>query len=265
MALERELKAATDLARDAGAMLRACQGKVPVLRKDRGEVVTPADRESDARIRAGLLSAFPSDAVFSEETPDDGARVGRERVWIVDPLDGTSNYVAGGDEYVVSVGLSQGGVAVLGVVYNPVRDELFAGAAGGGITLNGAPKAVSAAASIREAALLVSRKEWERGLSQALAGARPPALMASMAHKLARVAAGLADGVLSLKTRKEWGSCAGVALVTAAGGLCTHLDGAPVRFNRGAPPPAGLVASGPALHALLLAEAARLRDGEAGI
>src|SRR5690348_14001706 len=135
--LELELKTATELARDAGAMLRNCQGKVPVLRKDRGEVVTPADRESDARIRAGLLQAFPSDAVFSEETPDDGARVGRERVWIVDPLDGTSNYVAGGDEYVVSVGLSQGGVAVLGVVYNPVRDELFAGAVGGGVTRNG--------------------------------------------------------------------------------------------------------------------------------
>ncbi|HEY6909430.1 MAG TPA: 3'(2'),5'-bisphosphate nucleotidase CysQ [Myxococcales bacterium] len=257
VALERELKLAMDLARDAGGMLRACQGKVPVLRKDRGEVVTPADRESDARIRAGLLSAFPSDAVFSEETPDDGSRAGRERVWIVDPLDGTSNYVAGGDEYVVSIGLSEGGVAVLGVVYNPVRDELFAGAAGRGLTLNGAPRAVTAAASLRDAALLFSRKEWERGLS--LAGAKP-ALMASMAHKLARVAAGMADGVFSLKTRKEWGSCAGVALVTAAGGLCTHLDGAPVRFNRSAPPPPGLLAAGPALHALLLAEAAKIPD-----
>jgi len=185
--LELELKAATELARDAGAMLRNCQGKVPVLRKDRGEVVTPADRESDARIRAGLLQAFPSDAVFSEETPDDGARVGRERVWIVDPLDGTSNYVAGGDEYVVSVGLSQGGVAVLGVVYNPVRDELFAGVVGGGVTLNGAPRAVTAASSLRDATLLVSRKEWERGLSQSLRATRP-GLMASMAHKLARVA-----------------------------------------------------------------------------
>jgi myo-inositol-1(or 4)-monophosphatase len=258
-AFEHELKVATELARDAGAMLRASQGKVPVLRKDRGEVVTPADRESDARIRAGLLSAFPADAVFSEETPDDGARVGRERVWIVDPLDGTSNYVAGGDEYVVSVGLSRGGVAVLGVVYNPARDELFAGAVGGGVTLNGARRTVTAAASLADAALLVSRKEWERGLSQALAWTRP-GLMASMAHKLARVAAGLADGVLSVKTRKEWGSCAGTALVTAAGGLCTHLDGSPVRFNRSAAPPAGLVAAGPALHALLLAEAARLRE-----
>ena len=270
-ALELELKVAVELARDAGAMLRACQGKVPVLRKERGEVVTPADRESDARIRAGLLSAFPSDAVFSEETPDDGARAGRERVWIVDPLDGTSNYVSGGDEYVVSVGLSQGGRAVLGVVYNPVRDELFAGAVGSGVELNGARRTVSAAASIRDAALLVSRKEWERirpgaeaaaALSHALAGTAPR-LMASMAHKLARVAAGLADGVLSLKTRKEWGSCAGVALVTAAGGLCTHLDGSPVRFNRSAAPPPGLVAAGPALHALLLAEAAALCESGA--
>ncbi|HET7786266.1 MAG TPA: inositol monophosphatase family protein [Myxococcales bacterium] len=261
-ALELELKVATELARDAGAMLRASQGKVPVLRKDRGEVVTPADRESDARIRAGLLAAFPSDAVFSEETPDDGARAGRERVWIVDPLDGTSNYVAGGDEYVVSVGLSRGGIAVLGVVYNPVRDELFAGAVGSGATLNGARTTVSAAASLAGARLLVSRKEWERGLSQALAGTAP-GLMASMAHKLARVAGGLADGVLSVKTRKEWGSCAGVALVAAAGGLCTHLDGSPVRFNRSAPPPPGLLAAGPALHALLLAEAARLRGSAA--
>jgi myo-inositol-1(or 4)-monophosphatase len=138
-----------------------------------------------------------------------------------------------------------------------VRDELFAGAVGGGVKLNGVPRTVSAAASIRDAELLVSRKEWERGLSRALAGTRAR-LMASMAHKLARVAAGLADGVLSLKTRKEWGSCAGVALVTAAGGFCTHLDGSPVRFNRRAAPPSGLLAAGPALHPLLLAEAAPL-------
>jgi myo-inositol-1(or 4)-monophosphatase len=259
MAFEDELKVALRLAREAGQMLRDRQGKVPVLRKDRGEVVTPADRESDAAIRAGLLAAFPDDAVYSEETPDDGARAGRDRVWIVDPLDGTGNYVAGGDEFVVSIGLSVRGAAVAGVVYNPVRDELFSGSAGAGVQLNGSPASVTAAAYLEAAVLLASAKEWERGLEGSWTGP-PPRLVSSMAYKLARIAAGQADGVISAKARKEWGSCAGVALVEASGGLTTHLDGSPVRFNRSAPPPAGLIAAGRRLHPALLREARRFLE-----
>jgi fructose-1,6-bisphosphatase/inositol monophosphatase family enzyme len=105
---------------------------------------------------------------------------------------------------------------------------------------------------LTSALLEVSRKEWKRGLEQRAhaLNARP---CASMAYKLARVAAGLSDGAFSFKRRREWGTCAGVALVLLAGGRATLLDGTAPAFNR-APgePPVGLIAAGASLHAALL-------------
>src|SRR5947209_9225930 len=126
MERERELEVATELAYRAGALLRRMrEGAVDVEHKAHGEAVTVADRISDAVIRAGLRSAFPDDAVYSEESPDDPARLAFARVWIVDPLDGTSNFVARGDEYSVSIGLAIDGRPALGVVCTPERGQLF--------------------------------------------------------------------------------------------------------------------------------------------
>lgn len=261
MHLDRELAVATRLARAAGAVLRFHQAApLDVGYKAHGEVVTPADRAADALIRAGLAAAFADDAIFSEETPDSADRFGSERVWIVDPLDSTSTFAAGGDEYAVSIGLAIGGEATLGVVYNSARDELFAGCRGHGVTLNGAPVRASDAADLARARLTVSRKEWDRGLAQ-LAATLPVRPIPSMAYKLARVAAGLDDGVFSATPRKEWGTCAGIALILAAGGKATLRDGGAIRFNRRAPrQPLGLVAAGPSLHPLLLAALARVPE-----
>jgi myo-inositol-1(or 4)-monophosphatase len=99
----------------------------------------------------------------------------------------------------------------------------------------------------------VSRKEWRRGLDPPVA-TLPVIPMASMAYKLARVAAGLDDAVVSMTPRKEWGTCAGVALVRAAGGCVSLLDGGEIVFNRAErKQPLGMVAAGPRLHRLLLA------------
>ena len=143
---------------------------------------------------------------------------------------------------------------MLGVIYNPSRDELFSGAEGCGVALNGASVHVSGVADLASARISVSRKEWRRGF-QALPGGLPMTPVASMAYKLGRVAAGLDDGVVSMKFRKEWGTCAGVALVRAAGGCATFLDGRDVSFNRPAHTHArGLVAAGPMVRAALLAQ-----------
>lgn len=256
--LQRELAVAVRLAREAGAVLARHRrdGTLAVSEKAGGEIVTAADREADALLRAGLAAEFPGDAIYSEEADDSPERLAQRRVWIVDPVDATSDYAQGGDEHCVSVGLAVDGRAVLGVVYNPARDELFAGAEGLGVTLNGAPVRASPAARLAEARLEVSRKEWRRGL-ESRAAALPVRPVASMAYKLARVAGGLSDGALSFKRRKEWGSCAGVALVREAGGCATLLDGGEVRFNRPSEErPLGLLASGPRLQRAL-AEAAR--------
>jgi 3'-phosphoadenosine 5'-phosphosulfate (PAPS) 3'-phosphatase/glutathione synthase/RimK-type ligase-like ATP-grasp enzyme len=251
--LDRELQVATRLALQAGAVLRERRaGELEVREKAGGEPVTPADLESNRLIWAGLHAAFPGDAVFSEESPDSPERLRRQRVWIVDPLDATSDYVEKGDEYCVSIGLSIAGRPALGVVYNPTRGELVTGYGGAGVTLNGAPAAVTDPTTLEGARLHVSRKEWKRGLGERLAGL-PVEPMASMAYKLARVAAGLSDAAFSIAPRKEWGTCAGVALVLAAGGSATLLDGSEIRFNRAEPrQPLGMVAAGPRLRPILL-------------
>ena len=145
MNLATEVKAAARLARSAGTLILAQRdgGNLEVGTKARGEVGTSADRAADQIVHQGLAVEFPDDAVYPEETSDTGARLAHRRVWIVDPLDGTSTYVAGGDEFCVSIGLSVDGQPTVGAVFNPCRDELVTGAIGLGVTLNGEPTRVS--------------------------------------------------------------------------------------------------------------------------
>jgi myo-inositol-1(or 4)-monophosphatase len=259
MNLPDELAVATRFALEAGAALRRhrAAGPMQVMRKPGDEPVTPADLESDAIIRGGLAEAFPADALFTEESPDSVERLANRRVWIVDPLDSTSDYIGGGEEYSLSIGLAIDGQPALGVVYNPTRDELVVGCVGAGVTFNGAAVESSRVADLGQARLTISRKEMQRGIPPALR-ALPLTPVASMAYKLARVAARLDDAAVSFKFRKEWGSCAGVALVLAAGGRATLLDGRPITFNRSEGCQGrGLLAAGCAgLHQQLLSRTA---------
>jgi myo-inositol-1(or 4)-monophosphatase len=260
MSFATEVEVAARLARSAGQLILAQRedGDLEVGTKARGEVVTSADRAADQIIQGGLADEFPDDAVYSEETADSDTRLAHRRVWIVDPLDGTSTYVAGGDEFCVSIGLAVDGRPTVGAVFNPCRDELVAGAIGQGVTLNGAPTAVSDLDRLPQARLSTSRRDVDRSLLPEL-GAASVTVVASMAYKLARVAAGVDDATLSAVPRKEWGTCAGVALVLAAGGRATLLDGTTIGYNRAElRQPLGMVAGGPALHGQILAA---LADG----
>jgi myo-inositol-1(or 4)-monophosphatase len=252
ISLDRELALAVRVVQDAGAvLLRHRAAGLEVAEKAHGEIVTSADIASDRLIRKKLMRAFPEDAFYTEESADSVARLAARRVWIVDPLDSTSTYAAGGDEFSVSIGLSIDGAPVLGAVFNPARSQLIAGARGQGVMLNGCKVRVSGASELANARLTVSPKEWGRGLSDLGAGLSVTPT-ASMAYKLARVAAGLDDGVFSTKPRKEWGTCAGVALVLAGGGRATLLDGSAIEFNRGQVGQApGLVAGSAALQLAL--------------
>jgi len=263
-ALARELEVARALASAAvEVLLRHRAAGVSAGAKASGEVVTAADLEADRVVRAGLAAAFPSDGLLSEETPDDPARLGRERVWIVDPIDATSDYAAGGQEHAVSIGLAIRGQAALGVVHNPVTGESLSGVAGEGAWLGERPARVSAQADLAAATLTVSRKEWGRGLDRRSEGLRVRPV-SSVAYKLARVGVGLDDGTFSDRPRKEWDVCAGVAIVLAGGGRASLLDGAPIAFNRRSVRlPMGLVAGGPALHEALRAELLRRGVGAA--
>jgi myo-inositol-1(or 4)-monophosphatase len=260
--LAHELDVAQRLARHAGDAVRRCRARGFTRdRKGTGELVTAADLEADAIICEGLRRAFPDDAVLSEEAPDSGRRLSRRRVWIVDPLDGTRDFARGGDEHAVSIGLAIDGQAVVGAVYNPARDEMFASIVGVGLLLDGARAHVSGAAGLDGARVTISRDEACAPLERTAPSLRLRPV-SSVAYKLARVSAGLDDGTFSLRSRREWDVCAGVALVVAGGGRVTALDGGPLRFNRrevrlGQ----ALVAAGPALHAALSRALARLGLG----
>lgn len=258
MSFRSELAVACRLAMEAGTAVRSYQaGTIEIGSKDGGEIVTPADLEADRIIIAGLRAAFPDDALFTEESPDSAERLTMKRVWIVDPIDSTSDFTKGGDEYCVSIGFAVNGHAVVGAVYNPGRDELIAGEVNIGATYNGRDVRVSETTELATARITVSRKEWSRGVTTLGLSAVELVPLSSMAYKLARVAAGLDDGTVSLKSRKEWGTCAGVALVTAAGGRACLLDGQEILFNRmERHQELGMVAAGPGLVGRLCEAAA---------
>jgi myo-inositol-1(or 4)-monophosphatase len=250
--LSHELAVASQLARQAGAVLRAMASSFTVSYKSAEQPVTEADLEADRIIAVGLRAAFPHDGLLSEEHADSAARLQQRRVWIVDPIDGTSNYARGGDAHAVSIGLAIDGVAVLGVVYNPAREEFFAGFVGGGVTLNGAAVTCSNHEDIASAKLAVSASEWRAGLA-AISTLLPLYPISSIAYKLARVAAGLDDGCFTANARSEWDACAGAALVTAAGGTVSLRDGVALPFNQAEPRFSwGIVAAGPLLYPQLM-------------
>ena len=151
---QAELLLASAVAREAGALLRALHGRVRDVRhKGTVDLVTEADRASEKLIAARLLDAWPDDELLAEEGTDAGRNTGARRRWIVDPLDGTTNFAHGHPVFAVSIALEVERQVVVGVVFDPLRDELFAALAGGGATLNGAPIACSSVASLIEAML----------------------------------------------------------------------------------------------------------------
>ncbi len=251
----RELEVAITAAREAGAVVRSLYGKgVAVVEKgDRGDSpLTEADTRANQAIHRAIEAAFPADGWLSEESRDSPERLARRRVWIVDPLDGTKEFVKKIPELAVAIALVEDGEPVLGVTYNPIAEELFASARGEGATLNGKPIRVSPVADLAAATLLASRSENERGEWDRFQGRFGIALTGSVAYKLALVAAGRADATFTLTPKNEWDVCASIAILVGSGGRVTDLQGAPVRFNGKDTRLPGLVASNGLLHSALL-------------
>jgi len=214
--------------------------------------VTEADRAADAILRKELLRE--GEGWLSEESVDDLSRLQKSRVWVVDPLDGTREFVAGIPEYCISVAMVEDGVPVAGGICNPASNEVFLGSIGSGITYNGKPARPSQRAALDGSLLLASRSEMKRGEWKRFETTgfkiRP---MGSVAYKLALVSAGLADATFTLTPKNEWDVAAGAALVQSAGGYVGTLDHKPLRCNNRNPLLSGLVACGPAMKDELMA------------
>lgn len=220
--------------------------------KGKDDPVTLADLASDKLLRERLLALCPECGWQSEETVDDRSRLDKDWVWVVDPLDGTKEFLHQTPEFTISVGLVHNGVPKLGVVFNPATMEMFAGAEGAPVTYMGTEAGVSEERFRAAASIAVSASEYKRGEFDEVAATMHLRPIGSVAYKLALVAAGQVDVFYTLTPRCEWDICAGVYLVQAAGGRATEKDGNQVVFNKPEGKTRSLVAANPNLHADLL-------------
>jgi myo-inositol-1(or 4)-monophosphatase len=183
---------------------------------------------------------------LSEEDTDDGSRLSRGVTWVIDPLDGTREFVDIIPEWSISVAVTVDGEAIAGGIVNPATGERFLGSLTAGVSYNGQPAAASRRTSLEGATILASRQEYLRGEWDKFKGlgvqVRP---CGSVAYKLALVAAGLADATFTLQPKHEWDVAAGVALVRSAGGKVACPGGVPLGFNRANTLLPGLIASAP--------------------
>jgi 3'(2'), 5'-bisphosphate nucleotidase len=263
--LEAELTAAREIVRAAWGKVRGYyRGTCEVFQKEDGPA-TQADREASAFIVAELRRRFPADGVLSEEADDDGGRLACERVWMIDPIDGTKDFIERKGSFAVQIGLAIGDgekhVSRLGVVYHPVADRLYFARHGGGAWVETpagetCPLTVSKARDLSEMTVVATRSHRSPLFLDLLdlLGPREIITMGSLGLKVMRVAEGRADYYLNNSRGQswEWDLCAPEAILREAGGTVTDLDGNPFRYNREKPRlEGGILASNGSCHETL--------------
>lgn len=222
--------------------------------KGPGQVVTDADLEVDALLHDRLRKARPDYGWLSEERVDDGSRSRCARAWVVDPIDGTRAFADGVPQFAVSVALVERGEPLLGVVVNPATAERFEASRGGGAWLNGSRLRVSSHTGLAGAALLSSRTEMKRRHWPDMIPEAEFTTIGSLAYKLALIAAGRFDGLVSLRASHDWDIAAAQLLVSEAGGRLSDAAGRAIVLNQQTPRHAGLAVAGTGpLHQALLA------------
>ena len=225
--MNKEIKVAKEAALEAGNLILSFY-KADYEIRDKGyhNPVTTADHASDNRIKEILVQSFPEYGWLSEETVDSKERLKNERVWVVDPLDGTKEFIEGVPHFVVSIALVENGIPIIGVLYNPVTAELFEASRGNGAKLNNKIIMCSSKDSLSSMIILNSRSETKKGLWDPYIDAfRELKPIGSVAYKLGLTAAGKADIFASLRPKNEWDICAGNCIINEAGGKLIDLNG----------------------------------------
>jgi len=235
--LDEVLLIAAEIARDAGAILRGRFGQTHDIRfKGPLDMVTEADRQSEALIAGRIQEHFPSHDLLGEEGSR-GASTDSPYRWVVDPLDGTTNFAHGMPTFSVSIALEERGEPIIGVVYDPMRDELFLASRNGGATLNGQPIRVSTVSQLFRSLLVTGFSyDLDRRAQQAetwrdlLTRVQAIRQTGSAALNLCYIASGRLDGYWE-RGISPWDVAAGALIVAEAGGIVTGMAGGPFRSD----------------------------------
>ena len=240
--LERELETAALIAREAGAILLeiyATDFGVAYKGQGHGDPVTEADRRANAHIVARLRASFPEDSIIAEESDNRDAALDARRIWYVDPLDGTKEFVAKNGEFSVMIGLAVEGRATLGVVFQPSEDKLYRGVVGQGASLEhrGATRAlqVSTRTVGPDLRLIVSRSHRSKSISELVAALhiRNESISGSVGLKVGQIAEQNADLYVHMSDKSSaWDTCGPEAILHAAGGIFRDLGGEPIVYGR---------------------------------
>ena len=215
--------------------------------KSGGSPVTNGDLAVDALLKTLLTGLRPDYGWLSEETADDGSRLGKRRLFVVDPIDGTTAYMKGAPWFSISLAVVEDGRPVAGVVCAPALDQVYAGEEGGEALLNGRPIAISGRSALEGCAMLTD--------SRALAAADwPPMEVArrnSIALRLCLVAEGAFDAMVSVSHLHEWDMAAGHLIARLAGATVSDAHGQTIAYNRASPRSRGLICANQPLHSLI--------------
>jgi len=246
-----DLPLLVDAARKAGEIATSYVGATAKRwdKADGAGPVTEADLAVNDMLLRELLAARPDYAWLSEETEDSTTRLGHDRVFIVDPIDGTRSFTEGANTWAHAIAVAEHGQITAAVVYLPLRDLLYTAALGSGAFLNGMPITASevgefAQASILAAKPLMAGSVWREGACPPF----KPAYRPSLAYRLGLVAQARFDAMLTLRPSWEWDIAAGALIVSEAGGRITDKRGASLRFNNADPRLDGIVAGGQSIH-----------------
>ncbi|NJC09572.1 inositol monophosphatase family protein [Polymorphobacter fuscus] len=221
--------------------------------KSPGNPVGIADLEVDALLKAALLGARPDDGWLSEETADTADRLSLRRVWVVDPIDGTRDFVQGRTGWAVSVALVEDNAVTVAALAAPARQQLFVAARGQGATCNGLPLRVADLPSLQGVRLPMDAANLSAPFWPSPWPGETVEKPNSLALRMAKLASAEADAWLEGRTIAEWDVAASALILTEAGGVVTDRHGAPLAFNKPLPVFHGIAAANAALHGEVLA------------
>ena len=241
---KEEIRIAVELARAAGAVLLEhyhspflVDQQINAL--EEMEEVTAADREANELIVSRLRRELPDDGILAEESSDTEHRLDKDRVWLIDPMDGTKNFIARDGDFAVQIGVAVNGESVAGVVYQPVRDVLYRAARGNGSWIETADKpaqrmSVSNRTEPSEMVLASSRSHRGPRMDRVVSafGFKEETRRGSVGVKMGLIAEQRADLYFHLSpSTKQWDTCGPEIILVEAGGKVTDLFGQPLRYN----------------------------------